>query len=99
MAELQVPAAQVGAPARGAGIRYLFQLLCRVCYHPPAVFFGPVSADVSGWLSLRLPQFIRESLVKIQSWKSTGAGHNSCVTNRNSRVKRSANASVACSRF
>ena len=65
MAKLQVPAAQVGAPARGTGLRYLFQLLRRLCHHAPAVFLGPFSADVSGWISLRLSQFLRESLVKI----------------------------------
>jgi hypothetical protein len=27
-------------------------------YHAPAVFLGPVSADVSGWIPLRLSQFL-----------------------------------------
>src|SRR5262249_24225445 len=79
--------AQVSAPARGAGVCHLFQLLRCVCYHAPAVFLGPVSADVSGWIPLRLSQFLHESLVKVESWKFTRAGHNFCVTNRNCRVQ------------
>ncbi|MGE5214236.1 MAG: L,D-transpeptidase family protein, partial [Nitrospirota bacterium] len=35
-------------------------------------------------------QFVREWLVKVKSWQFTSAGLNSCVTNRNSRVKGSA---------
>src|SRR4029453_15843895 len=72
------------------GVCHLFQLLRRACYYAPAIFLGPVSADVSGWIPLRLSQFLRESLVKIQSWQFTGAGHNSRVAKRNCPVKRSA---------
>ena len=58
LAELQIQAAQVGAPARGAGVCHLFQLLRCVCDHARAIFLGAVFADVPGRIPLRLSQFL-----------------------------------------
>src|SRR5205085_168807 len=81
---------EVGASPGCTGVCDLFQLFRGVRYYSPAILLGALSADVSRRFPVRLPLFIRESLVKIQCRQFTRAGHNSCVTNRNSRVRDSA---------
>src|SRR5689334_23751362 len=63
------------------------------------LFRSPVSVDVSGGIPLCLSHFVRESLVKIQSWQFTVAGHNSRVTNRNCRVRSEEHTSELQSQF
>src|SRR5881396_2428174 len=80
VADLQIQAAQIGAPARRAGFRDLFHLLPVVRNCSRAVHLNTVPAHVPEWISLCLSIFAGHSLAKDQFWQLTGGHRNSRVT-------------------
>ena len=71
--------------------RHLFQLLCLVRHSARAIFFRAVSRHVSARIPLRLSSLRSvNGFHRFNLGGRAGGDHNSCVTNRNCRVKDSA---------
>ncbi len=80
VAELQIPAAKIGAAGRRTGFRHLFQLLRLVRNSSWAVPFGTVPAHVPRWLLLCLPFIAPAVVAEIQLRRAPLALSNSRVT-------------------